>query len=268
MSLKLYQVDAFTTRLYGGNSAALVPLDEWLDDGLMQIIARENNLSETAFFVPEHEAAEADFALRWFTPSVEVDLCGHATHATAWLLFNELGWAQPEVSFMTRSGRLSASRQGGDITINLPARVSAEVDCPPALAAGLGIQPQAVRSGANLIAILANEAQVASLRPDFKTLAGLHPQGVIATAPGDRVDVVSRFFGPSFGIDEDPVTGSAHADLSPYWTERLGRNEFSARQISERMGELQVRQEADRVYLTGEGRLYLKGEIALPTSGF
>ncbi len=263
MQLSVYQVDAFTQRLFGGNSAAIVPLDEWLDEDLLQAIAAENNLSETAYFVPEPPGGEADFALRWFTPEVEVDLCGHATLATAWLLFHELGYSADSVSFVTRSGVLFAEQQGDRVVIDLPARASVEVDCPAPLAEGLGRQPAAVRSGANLIAVFESEADVAALSPDFRRLAELHPQGVIVTAPGDEVDVVSRFFGPSFGIDEDPVTGSAHADLAPYWCERLGRAAFSARQISRRVGELAVDMQGDRVRLAGHGVLYLRGSIEL-----
>lgn len=261
MQLPIYQVDAFTHRVFGGNPAAIVPLDEWLDDAVLQAIAMENNLSETAFFVAQPLGAEADFALRWFTPTVEVELCGHATFATAWLLFHELGYDASAMSFMSRSGVLRAERQANKVVIDLPARASAEVPCPPALAEGLQAQPQAVRSGANLIAVFGSEAEVAALAPDFRKLAELHPQGVIATAPGEQVDVVSRFFAPSFGIDEDPVTGSAHADLAPYWVERLDRPQFSARQISERVGELQIELQQQRVYMAGEGRLYLRGMI-------
>ncbi len=261
MQLPVYQVDAFTSKVFGGNPAAIVPLDEWLDEAKLQSIAAENNLSETAFFVPEPPGGGADFALRWFTPKLEVDLCGHATFATAWLLFNEMDYDKKSVSFITRSGVLIANKDGMKVTIDLPVRASSECECPTELAAGLYAHPVAVRSGANLIAVFETEAEVASLNPDFRKLAELHPQGVIATAPGNNVDVVSRFFGPSFGIDEDPVTGSAHADLAPYWVGRLGKNRFSARQISQRAGELDVCQENDRVYLTGEGSLYLRGEI-------
>lgn len=261
MELLLYQVDAFTSRVFGGNPAAIVPLQQWLDDELMQAIAAENNLAETAFFVPEPPGSEADFHLRWFTPTVEVDLCGHATLATAWLLFTELGFDEDMLRFASRSGVLVAHRSDDAVSIDLPARASEPVGCPNDLAAGLGAQPHAVRSGANLIAIFESEAQVRELRPDFPTLARLHPQAVIATAPGNDVDVVSRFFGPSFGINEDPVTGSAHADLAPYWCERLGRDAFSARQVSARVGELAVELAGERVLLTGQVVLYLSGTI-------
>lgn len=263
MELQIYQVDAFSRRVFGGNPAAIVLLDAWPDDVTLQSIAMENNLSETAYLVPEPADAEADFALRWFTPTVEVDLCGHATFASAWLLFHELGYEADSIAFNSRSGILKSTRKDGQVVIDLPARDSVEIDCPAALATGLKIQPQSVRSGANLIAIFENESQIAGLEPDFRALAELHPQGVIVTAPGDNVDVVSRFFGPSFGIDEDPVTGSAHADLAPYWTERLGRQKFSAQQISARVGELEVEQLNDRVNLSGQGQLYLKGVIRI-----
>lgn len=265
MTLALYQVDAFSRRLFGGNPAAIVPLDSWLSDADMQLIAAENNLAETAFFVP-CDTAGADFELRWFTPTVEVDLCGHATLATAWLLFHELGFNGEELCFSSRSGLLQARQDGQKIVIDLPARASEEIDCPAALADGLGCQPTAVRSGANLIAIFDDEAEISVITPDFPRLAQLHPQGVIVTAPGDSVDVVSRFFGPSFGINEDPVTGSAHADLAPYWCQRLGRASFSARQLSARQGDLGVELAGDRAVLSGEGVLYLRGEIQLPVA--
>lgn len=263
MQLPLYQVDAFTRQLFGGNPAALVPMESWPDDALMQAIAAENNLAETAFFVPVADD-EADYRLRWFTPTVEVDLCGHATLATAWLLFHQLAFPHSRVRFITRSGVLSAQRSDAGVTIDLPARPASAIACPPALAGGLGVTPQAVYSGANLIAVFDNEAQISAIRPDFPTLASLHPQGVIVTAPGDSIEVVSRFFGPSFGINEDPVTGSAHADLAPYWCQRLGCEAFEARQLSARQGELSVRLVDNRVLLTGQATLYMQGQIGLP----
>ncbi|MGB1580813.1 MAG: PhzF family phenazine biosynthesis protein [Nevskiales bacterium] len=259
--LDIYQVDAFTQQVFKGNPAAIVPLDSWLEEPVMQAIAAENNLAETAFFVPESPDAEADFHLRWFTPTVEVDLCGHATLASAWLLFNELGYAADCVRFNSRSGVLLARRAGAGVCIDLPARASTHIACPADLADGLAVTPGQVLSGANLIAVFDSEQTIRSISPDFPTLARLHPQAVIVTAPGDTVDVVSRFFGPSFGINEDPVTGSAHADLAPYWCERLGRNQFQARQISARSGDLAVQLEGQRVLLTGEAALYMRGVI-------
>lgn len=248
--------------MFGGNPAAIVPLNAWLDAALMQSIAAENNLAETAFFAP-FSGPEADYELRWFTPTVEVELCGHATLASAWLLFQELDFAQDEVRFNSRSGVLTARRVGDAVMIDLPARPSVAVDCPAVLAEGLGATPQAVRSGANLMAIFETQAQIAALTPDFPALSQLHPQGVIVTAPGDAVDVVSRFFAPSFGINEDPVTGSAHADLAPYWCERLGRDQFTAVQLSRRRGSLQVERASNRVLLTGDAVLYLSAEMHL-----
>lgn len=264
MRLALYQVDAFSSRVFGGNPAAVVPLESWLGNEVMQAIAAENNLAETAFFVPQPAGGEADFHLRWFTPTVEVELCGHATLATSWLLFNELGFAGDSLRFASRSGVLLAQRSGDGVCIDLPARRSEPQACPEALAAGLGTPPVAVRSGSNLIALFNSEAEIAAIQPDFTVLAGLHPQGVIVTAPGDEVDVVSRYFAPSFGINEDPVTGAAHADLAPYWCERLGRQQFSARQISRRVGELAVELAGERVLLSGDAVLYLRGEIEVP----
>ena len=263
MRLNIYQIDAFSQQVFAGNPAAVVPLESWLADDRMQAIAAENNLAETAFFVPTPHR-ETDYQLRWFTPTVEVDLCGHATLASAWLLFNLLGYASSSIRFASRSGVLKAEQIGASVRIDLPARASAPIECPMALSEGLGCTPNAVRSGANLIAILDSQAQLQAIKPDFSRLACLHPQGVIVTAAGETVDVVSRYFAPSFGIDEDPVTGSAHADLAPYWCERLGRKQFSARQLSARGGDLEVELQADRVLLTGAAALYLQGEIRLP----
>lgn len=262
-ALPLYQIDAFSRRVFGGNPAALVPLESWLPDATLQAIAAENKLSETAYFVPDSESG-SDFALRWFTPRAEVELCGHATLATAWWLFEHGGWERPELRFRTRSGVLRAKRSGQGVEIDLPARASQ--DDPShldRLSAALGQVPLLVRRGANLLAVFADEATVQNLKPDFSALRRLHPYGVIVTAPGQQCDLVSRYFAPSYGIDEDPVTGSAHADLAPYWAQRLGKSELQARQLSERGGELEIRLDADRVHLRGDCVLYLRGEIFL-----
>ncbi len=260
--LSLYQIDAFTRQTFSGNPAALVPLDHWLEDDRLQAIAAENNLSETAYFVPH---SQTDFHLRWFTPRCEIDLCGHATLATAWWLFHHGGWTRPLLHFTTRSGVLIAERAGEAVRISLPARPSHPVSMmPAAVSAGLGRTPAALRSGANLIAIYPAQADIEGLTPDFAALRALHPKGVIVTAPGEDCDFVSRYFAPSFGVDEDPVTGSAHADLAPYWAEILGRDRFKARQLSARGGELDVELAAGRVGLTGHCALYLRGEIFCP----
>lgn len=263
MQLRQFQIDAFTNQAFGGNPAAVIPLQQWLSADLMQQIALENQLSETVFFVPE--PADCDFAIRWFTPTAEVELCGHATLASAWWLFEYGQWNEDAVRFSSRSGPLRARRAGGGVTIDLPARTSQE-DCGDrqALEHALGAEVQALYRGANLMAVLANQATLRDLRPDFRALAAFHPLGVIATAPGEDCDVVSRYFAPSFGIDEDPVTGSAHCDLAPYWSQRLGRTHFQARQLSARGGDLDVHLDGDRVLLTGDCYLFSRGEILLP----
>ena len=260
----VYQIDAFSARPFGGNPAALVVLDTWLADDLLQAIAAENNLSETVYLVAGH-SPQADYAMRWFTPTHEVELCGHATLASAWWLFQHGGFNGDRVSFETRSGVLHASRQGSKVEIDLPTRPSQPDDSPlEALSAALGASPSHIRRGANWIAVFDDEATIKTMRPDLRKLAELHPLGVIVTAPGHDCDIVSRYFAPSFGIDEDPVTGSAHADLAPYWCERLGQNQLNARQLSARGGELQAQLDGARVRLRGDCRLFLRGEILLP----
>lgn len=264
-TLTIYHIDAFTPRLHGGNPAAVMPLRGWLPDAQLLALAAENNLSETAFLVAAGNSEPgADFLLRWFTPAAEVDLCGHATLASAWVLFEHGGWATPQIRFATRSGILVAERASeGGIALDFPERPSQAAEPPAALLEGLGRPPALTRVGVNWIAIYDSQAEVAALRPDFRRLAELGEHGVIATAPGDEVDVVSRYFVPSYGIDEDPVTGSAHCDLAPYWCERLGREAFSARQISARGGELDVQRDAasGRVRLRGDCVLYMQGQV-------
>lgn len=260
----IYQIDAFTQRVFGGNPAALVPLESWLPDAQLQSISAENNLSETVFLV-RSEGTDADFAMRWFTPTHEVELCGHATLASAWWLFHHGGWAAESVTFDTQSGVLSAQRYGSQVEIDLPSRPSEpDMSARDELAAALGCAPTEVRRGANWIAVFDDESSVRTLNPDFRALTALHPLGVIVTAPGEQVDIVSRYFAPSFGIDEDPVTGSAHADLAPYWSARLNKDQLSARQLSARGGELELHFDAQRVKLRGDCRLFLRGEILLP----
>jgi len=261
VEIPLYQVDAFADRPFAGNPAAICPLDRWLDAPTMQAIAAENNLAETAFLVPE----DTGWALRWFTPTVEVDLCGHATLAAAHVIFAHLepGRTAP-VAFGTRSGRLTVARRpDGALSMDLPAIPSAPSEVPADLAAGLGADIVECHLAANYMAVLENEKAVRALAPDMAALARLHPHGVIATAPGDGCDFVSRFFGPSFGIPEDPVTGSAHCTLAPYWSERLGKAVLSARQVSARGGTLTCEPLGDRVRLEGRAALFLEGKIRL-----
>ena len=256
MQLPLYQVDAFASEVFRGNPAAVCPLGSWLDEALMQRIALENQLSETAFFVREGGA----YRLRWFTPSEEVDLCGHATLASAHVLFEELGFDGEELRFLTRSGELRVTRAGAGYVLDFPARPASPTSGGRELAAALGAPaPLEVHEGPYWMAVYPDEAAVRALSPDFKALALLPP--VIATAPGTDVDFVSRFFAPSFGVDEDPVTGSAHCTSTPYWAERLGRDELVARQVSARGGELRCALRGDRVAVAGDAVLYLRGTI-------
>lgn len=260
MQLPIYQIDAFTSRLFSGNPAAVVPLKEWLTDEQMQNIAAENNLSETAFFVKEGNS----YRLRWFTPTVEVDLCGHATLATAHVLFEELDYEEEEIVFKTRSGLLSVKREGDKLMMNFPADDMPQKEAPDVLFRALGIRKtSATYKTDDWMVVLDSEAQVARLQPDIKMLSEVEARGVIVTAPGDNVDFVSRFFAPQSGVDEDPVTGSAHTKSAPYWSKKLGKNELSARQISERGGDLVCRMQGDRVELLGEAVTYLKGEISV-----
>lgn len=224
MQLPIYQVDAFTDRLFGGNPAAICPLATWLPDATMQAFAAENSLAETAFFVPEGDGC----LLRWFTPAVEVDLCGHATLASAHVVFNFLKPETEKVSFRTvKAGTLTVSRDGDLLWMDFPARPGVPVDTDPKLTAALGKMPSKVLKARDHMAIFERASDVANLKPDFRALAALDCWAVIATAPGENgVDFVSRFFGPAQGVDEDPVTGSAHWTLTPYWAERLGKKRF------------------------------------------
>ncbi|SLN73264.1 PhzF family phenazine biosynthesis protein [Oceanibacterium hippocampi] len=262
MTIPIYQVDAFTDRLFSGNPAAVCPLDAWPADSVLQAIAAENNLSETAYFAPEG----AGFRLRWFTPACEIDLCGHATLASAFILFTELGHAAQEIRFETQSGRLVVSRDGDWLRMDFPAWPGRAIEAPEGLAAALGIAPREVRDcGRDLMAVYDNATAVRALRPDFRALLAATKQAVIATAPGEpEFDFVSRFFAPGDGIDEDPVTGSAHCALTPYWAERLGKTELVAFQASGRGGQLRCGLAGDRVQLRGRAVLYLTGAITLP----
>lgn len=263
--LPVFQVDAFAAAPFRGNPAAVVPLEEWIPDDLMQAIAAENNLSETAFVM---RAAPGRWELRWFTPVAEVDLCGHATLASAFVLLDILGEEGERVTFESRSGPLTVRREeDGALALDFPAR-PAEACAPPAgLSAALGAEPlEVARARRDYLAVFASEAEVRALRPDFRRLEELDLPGVIVTAPGDGdgVDFVSRFFCPALGIPEDPVTGSAHCTLVPYWTRRLRRGTLRARQVSRRGGEIFCRERGDRVEITGRAVLYLEGTIHLP----
>ena len=259
MKLPLYQVDAFTSTLFGGNPAAVVPLTEWLPDDVLAAIAAENNLSETAFVLPQADPAP----LRWFTPAVEVDLCGHATLATAHILFRHLLPGRDRLAFSTRSGTLSVTRTGELLSMDFPSRPASEVDITDELVAALGRRPVKAYRSRDLMAVFDSESDVRDLRPDFQRVAALDAFAVIVTAPGKEVDFVSRFFAPAKGIPEDPVTGSAHCTLIPYWAARRGKTQLTARQLSRRGGELYCTLRGDRVDIAGRAVEYLKGEITV-----
>lgn len=262
MKIKQYQVDAFARRVFEGNPAAVCPLQAWLDDDLLQAIAAENNLSETAFFVP----AGQGYHLRWFTPVAEVDLCGHATLASAHVLFEELGYAEEAIEFATRSGRLVVGRQDGLLVMDFPAQPPAPCAAPPALLDGLGHPPREVLAADDYVVIFDDEAVVRTLAPDLAKLSTLPLRGVCVTAPGDpntTVDFVSRFFAPKYSIPEDPVTGSAHCELAPYWAGRLGKTKFAAWQASQRGGQVLCEVCGDRVILSGRAVTFMVGEIVI-----
>ncbi len=260
MRIPIYQIDAFTDRLFGGNPAAVCPLEGWLPDPTLQAIAAENNLSETAFFVP----AGDDFELRWFTPKVEVELCGHATLATAHLLLHRLEPGRDRVAFSTRSGRLEVVRDGELLAMDFPAYPPEAVDAPAGLFDALGHDAEAVLQGNYLMVVVRSERAVRALEPDFAAMDRAGINEAIVTARGSDCDFVSRFFAPGFGVPEDPVTGSAHCSLVPYWAHRLGRTRLHARQVSQRGGELVCELRGDRVSIAGRAVMYLEGEIELP----
>jgi PhzF family phenazine biosynthesis protein len=260
----LYQIDAFADQVFRGNPAAVVPLEDWLPDATLQAIAAENNLSETAFFVRN----VSGYHLRWFTPLQEVPLCGHATLATAHVILRRLTPGSSRVEFTTLSGPLAVTRAANGLTLDFPRLEPVPVPSPPAsLARGLGLQPVEVfetRGDPNYFAVYTCEAEVRGLRPDLAMLGSLHPFGVAATARGIATDIVSRYFAPSYGIPEDPVTGSIHCALTPWWAARLGRTELTAYQASARGGSLRCRVVGDRVYLTGSAVEYFQGTIEIP----
>jgi PhzF family phenazine biosynthesis protein len=259
MKIPIYQVDAFSDQFFKGNPAAVCPLNEWLSDDLMQNIAQENNLAETAFIVPSGESYE----IRWFTPTVEVDLCGHATLASAHVVFHELGHTSDDVHFLShRSGPLMVSKRGDELVLNFPCDTIEQVALDSIHGSGLSKAPRAVYKGkTDLLFIYESEADILSLQPDFEALK-MHPvRGIIVTAPGEKVDFVSRFFGPACGVNEDPVTGSAHTTLTPYWSSVLGKMTLTALQLSQRTGSLTCTLKGDRVEIAGKSMLYLRGEI-------
>lgn len=259
MKIKQYQIDAFAANVFEGNPAAVCPLDTWLDDKLLQAIAGENNLSETAFFVPSAKG----FELRWFTPLHEVDLCGHATLAAAHVIYEILGYAKKVITFETRSGDLLVQQRGKLYEMNFPACPPKVCELSELLAQGLGQRPVAVLAADDYLAVFENEATICSINPNQSMLAQLDLRGVIITAPGKDVDFVSRFFAPKYGIPEDPVTGSAHCELAPYWAKKLGKNILTAKQVSRRGGNISCELKADRVLLSGAAVTFMTAEIEI-----
>jgi len=258
MKYDLYQVDAFTSEVFGGNPAAVVPLERWLPDETLLNIAIENNLSETAFFVSEGDS----YHLRWFTPGGEVDLCGHATLATAYTLFEQLGYEGEKITFTGQSGELYVTKTSNGFTLDFPTWERTKIDTPEIVIKALGKAPLEFFDGYDAMAIFETPEDIRNMKPDFSALKEFKTRGVIATAPGDQdYDFISRAFFPLLNIDEDPVTGSAHCILTPYWADRLGKTTFKAHQASARGGDLLCELENDRIKITGNAVLYMKGEI-------
>lgn len=263
MKFNYFHIDAFTSVLFAGNPAGVVILKEWLSESLMQQIARENNFSETAFVLAKDNTS---FELRWFTPTTEVELCGHATLAAAKVIFEHYAQQATELTFKTKyAGDLKATQEGKFIALDFPADEIKEVQAPEELTQALGATHQESFEGrSDYLLVFANQEDLQKIRPNFEALSKIESRGIICTACGTEDDFVSRFFAPRVGVDEDPVTGSAHTTLAVYWSKRLLRNELTGRQLSERGGEVKCRVEGDRVYLLGEAVEYLKCEIELP----
>lgn len=259
MKLPFYQLDSFTREPFRGNPAGVVPLDAWLDDRTMQAIAAEANMAETAFIVREPQG----WRIRWFTPTVEMDLCGHATLASAHVAFERFAPGEQAITFASRSGPLTVSREGERLSLDFPSRPARRCDPPAGVAEALGATPAETWLSGDLLAVFADEAQVRALTPRMDRLRELPVRGVIATAPGRDVDFVSRFFAPAVGVDEDPVTGSSHTTLIPYWSQRLGKKALRARQISARGGDLWLEDRGDRVTIAGHVAPYLEGTITV-----
>lgn len=260
MLIPFYQVDAFTDRLFGGNPAGVCPLEQWLPDETMQKIAMENNVSETAFFIPKGDG----FHIRWFTPKVEVNLCGHATLASAHVIFQYLGYSSDSIPFESRSGILNVRKEGDLLVLDFPANMPQRTGLPNDFVQSLNITPiQCFRGKEDYLLLYKSQQEIEALMPDFRRLEKTDARAVIVTAAGNQVDFVSRFFAPRVGVDEDPVTGSAHTVLIPFWAEKLGKNEMKALQLSRRGGTLFCRLRDDRVDIGGKAVTFLKGEISL-----
>jgi PhzF family phenazine biosynthesis protein len=259
MTIPYFEVAAFTNRPFAGNPAGVCLLDRWLPDEQMQAVAAENDLAETAFLVPR----ESGFDLRWMTPTVEVDLCGHATLASGHVLFQHRDFAGSPIRFQTKSGELTVERDGEKLVLDFPSLPAQAAGISEEVGAALGAKPVALFHGRDYIAIFSSQKEVANLNPDLQSIAALDAQGLVVTAPGDDCDFVSRYFAPAAGIPEDPVTGSTHCTLIPYWSKRLGKRNLFARQISPRGGELFCTDRGGRVSIGGEAVTYVEGKIHL-----
>lgn len=259
MKLDIFQIDAFAEKQFEGNPAAVVPLKEWLPDSVMQAIAEENNLSETAFFVP----TKSGYHIRWFTPAKEVKLCGHATLASAYVLFNILGCTAKTVSFDSLTGELLVSKANNLLTLDFPAQPPEACHTPAPLTTGLGKAPIECLKHDDYLAVFENEDEVSSITPDYEALKQLDLRGVIATAPSSEFDFIARFFAPKFGISEDPVTGSAYTQLMPYWSDKLGKSKLRAKQVSRRGGKLLCESKGDRILISGSAVTYMAGSIEI-----
>lgn len=259
MKLPLYHIDAFTSRMFGGNPAAVVLMDAWLPDRALQAIAAENNLAETAFVIPHGEV----MPLRWFTPTLEVDLCGHATLAVADVLFRYTFPSARLLTFSTRSGNLTVTRDGDLLAMDFPSRPGRPVEITDTVIAALGVRPKELYEARDLLAIYESESQIRDFRPDFGRIVSVDTFAITISAPGEVVDYVYRFFAPRQGIPEDPVTGSANCTLVPYWAARFGKSELVAKQLSARGGDLRCALRGDRILIAGRTVEYLRGEIAV-----
>lgn len=259
MSQKIYQIDAFAEKLFSGNPAAVCPLEKWIDDETMQKISAENNLAETAFTVP----VENGFEIRWFTPTVEVDLCGHATLASAFVLINFEGFTENKINFFSKnSGTLTVTKNGDLFTLNFPSDLLQKVENLNQFKNCFAHQPiEAYQGKTDYLLIFENENQIINIKPNFSEIAKINARGIIVSSKSENYDFVSRFFGPNCGVEEDPVTGSAHTSLTPFWAEKLGKTKLKAKQISERGGILECELKNDRILISGSCKAYLIGEI-------
>ena len=258
--MKIYQVDAFANQIFKGNPAAVCPLENWISDDLMQRIAEENNVSETAFFVKK----DTQFELRWFTPTCEVDLCGHATLAAAHIIFTELNYKEPILEFSSKSGILTVEKNEDWYTLNFPSEAIEVIETPQILEDALNVPILKTFKGIwKLLVVLENEDIIKKLTPNFSKLTELNAAGIIVTSKGNKLDFVSRFFAPKIGINEDPVTGSAHTLLIPYWAKKLDKNNLEAMQLSKRSGYLKCNYLNERVEISGQAITFLKGELTI-----